>query len=173
MPRGFWPTAAFGAPSRVRLNELLYCAEQGCACLQGPVLNLYMCFLPHMDVFVYRSLGCMLYGLFTRAIVRHLNVSILKSMCCTYTCAFVPHLDVFDYKSLCCTRTCLPTRAFCYPGTFLTRSPHGVVWSTKDFSVFRFCSTWACLFRLFRYRLETPKQTKTIRNKPKIYFLVS
>jgi hypothetical protein len=80
--------AHFAAPRRVRLNELMYCAEHGRACLQGPVLHLYMCFLPHMDVFVYKSYPVLhLCDLSTRAIVRHLNVSIHKSMCCTCTCA--------------------------------------------------------------------------------------
>ncbi len=35
--------------------------------------------------------------------------------------------------------------------------------------MFWFVSKQFCLFQLFRYRFETPKQTKTNRNKPKLF----
>ncbi len=43
----------------------------------------------------------------------------------------------------------------------------------RFFGLFRFVLTKFCLFRLFRYLSETPKQTETNRNKSKKCFLVS
>ncbi len=40
---------------------------------------------------------------------------------------------------------------------------------SKKLGLFRFVSKQFCLFRLFRYRFETPKQTEANRNKPKIF----
>jgi hypothetical protein len=61
------------------------------------------------------------------------------------------HLDVSAYKSL----------------------AHAVLVSVRLKNVlglFRFVKKHVCLFRLFRYMFETPKQTET---NQKIYFLVS
>ncbi len=129
---------------------------------QQPLLHqdVSVCIVLNTDVPVYKNLCCTCTCVFTahgsiciqelasaaplrsvyKSYCAETDVSIPKSMCCTCTCAFVPHLDVPDYKNLCFTYARLSTRAFCYPGTFQTTSPHGVVWSTKDFSVFRFCS---------------------------------
>jgi hypothetical protein len=39
--------------------------------------------------------------------------------------------------------------------------------------LFQFVTKQYCLFRFFRYRFETPKQTETNRNKPKFLFVIS
>ncbi len=81
------------------------------ACLQEPVLNLYMCYFTalHLDVSVYKGLCYTCLGMSPRAILLYLDVSarlytyMYKGLCCTCSrvnvCFFVLHMSVYVYKS--------------------------------------------------------------------------
>jgi hypothetical protein len=66
----------------------------------------------------------------------------------------------------------------CFDWTETNRRPTQTVWKrvpifgyfSENLGLFRFTAKQFCLFRLFRYRFETPKQTETKRN---FLFLVS
>ncbi len=102
--------------------------------------------------------------------VLHLCVSVCKS--------FLLHLKVSVFKSLCCTCACLSTRALCCTCAYLSTRVLCCIWTclptnkspvyaiprgvqfTKLFLFVSVFTKQICLFRLFRYVFETPKQTE-------------
>ena len=132
-------TRGSAAPRRVCLQEL-WCAPQASVDYIEPVLHLY--------VSVCKSF------------VLHIKVSVFKILCCTCACLSTSALCcTFAYLStivLCCTWTCLPTnKSPVYDIPYLEEYS-----SQNSFCLFRFFSKQICLFRLFWYVFETPKQTE-------------
>jgi hypothetical protein len=130
-------------------------------CLQEPVL--------HLDVSVYTGFVLHLHAcLSTRALCFTRTCLATRVLCCTWMC--------LPTRALCCTSTCLSARVFAAPVRVCLqelcdapgrvcqqeRSPCCNCWCSVEnlFGLFRFVSKQFCLFRLFRYRFETPKQTK-------------
>jgi len=139
VPRGLWPTAAC-APS-----VLCVCKSLGCT---------WTCATP----------AC----LSTRALCFTRTCLATRVLCCTWMC--------LPTRALCCTWTCLSARIFAAPVRVclqeLCDAPGRVCQQECSpgcncrcsvenlFGLFRFVSKQFCLFRLFRYRFETPKQTE-------------
>jgi hypothetical protein len=117
---------------------------------------------------------------FSRTFVLHLACLSTRALRCTWMC--------LPTGALCCTWTCLSARIFAAPVRIclqeLCDAPGRVCQQECSpgcncrcsvanlFDLFRFVSKQFCLFRLFLYRFETPKQTEIFwffvsRNKPK------
>jgi hypothetical protein len=129
-------------------------------CLQEPVL--------HLDVSIYTGFCATPACLSTRALCFTRTCLATRVLCCTWMC--------LPTRALFCTWTCLSARIFAAPVRVclqeLCDAPGRVCQQECSpgcncrcsvenlFGLFRFVSKQFCLFRLFRYRFETPKQTE-------------
>jgi hypothetical protein len=159
---GVWPAAACLCFKCVYLfNSSQCCAKRSMAysslcsiytvCLQEPVL--------HLDVSIYTGFCATPACLSTRALCFTRTCLPTKCVCLQELCAapgraclheFLLHLCVSVYKSFV---TRLDVSANKSAGCNCRCSVESI------FGLFRFVSKQFCLFRLFRYRYETPKQT--------------
>ncbi len=173
--RSVWPAAAclcFKCP--YLFNSSQCCAKRSMAysslcsictvCLQEPVL--------HLDVSIYTSFCATPACLSTRALCFTQTCLATRVLCCTWMC--------LPTRALCCTWTCLSARLFAAPvrvclqelcdapgRVYLQECSPGCTCNCRCsvenlFGLFRFVSKQFCLFRLFRYRFETPKQTEIV-----------
>jgi hypothetical protein len=142
VPRGLWPTAAC-APSVLSVCKSL-CCTWTCLFTRAFVLHLRVCLqelcASHGRVWLQEfcaAPGCVCLQELCAAPGRACLQEFLLHLCVSVYKSFVTHLDVSANKSAALAVTV------------------GVL-----FGLFQFVSKQFCLFRLFRYRFETPKQTE-------------
>ncbi len=163
---------------------LCVCSSVQQSVLSQEVSGLQQQFVLHLDVSVRQQpvLCQEVYGPQYSSLCCTWSIRLQEILCCTWTCLSTTACAALErvclQELLCCTWTCLSTKALRSPGLGCLQQP--VVYCTAPVRVFLqdpiqcwipagagilykkiwFVSKRLCLFRLFRYMFETPKQTK-------------